>query len=75
MATLAANAAYPLWSTAGGDVPFGIGVNGEQMTVTAVSGSSSPQDFTVTRSVNGVTLAHQAGEAITLFTPPIVALT
>jgi hypothetical protein len=65
------NAASPLWSTSGGDVPFDILIAGERMTVTAISGSSSPQTFTVTRAVNGVVKAQAAGAPITLFYPPI----
>jgi hypothetical protein len=64
----------PLWTTASGDVPFDIAVGGERMTVTAVSGTSSPQTFTVTRHVNGVTKAHTAGEDVRLWFPPIYAM-
>ena len=68
------NAASPLWSTAGADVPFDINVAGERITVTAVSGSSSPQTFTVTRAVNGVSKAQTAGADVRLWFPPILAL-
>lgn len=34
----------------------------------------SPQAFTVTRSVNGITKSHDAGSAVTLTSPAIVAL-
>ena len=61
-----------LWTLT--DVPFDILVGGERMTVTAVTGSSSPQTMTVTRGVNGVTLAITAGTPISLFYPPVVAL-
>jgi hypothetical protein len=47
------------------DVPFDIEVGGEQIRVTAVSGASSPQTFTVTRSVNGVTKSHSSGATVT----------
>lgn len=63
-----------LWTTASGDWPFDIRIGGERMTVTAVSGSSSPQTFTVTRSVNGVAKAHTHGDQINLFTPVYYAL-
>jgi hypothetical protein len=46
--------------------PFGITIAGEDMTVTEIDGTSSPQTFTVTRSVNGVQKAHNAGEAVSL---------
>lgn len=57
----------PLWTHADGDYDLLIG--GEVVTVTAVSGTSSPQTFTVTRSVNGVVKAHTAGEKIELYQP------
>jgi hypothetical protein len=37
------------------------------MTVTAVSGSTSPQTFTVTRSVNSIVKGQTAGAAIDVF--------
>ena len=42
--------------------------------MTAVAGASSPQTFTVTRSVNGVVKAHNSGAAVALFTPPVAAM-
>jgi hypothetical protein len=36
------------------------------MTVTNISGLSSPQTFTVTRSTNGVVKAQAAGAAVVL---------
>jgi hypothetical protein len=54
-----------LWTTT--NVPFDINVTGERMTVTAVSGSTSPQTFTVTRSVNSIVKAQTAGAAIDVF--------
>lgn len=56
-----------LWGHADGN--FDIMVGGERMTVTAVSGTTSPQTFTVTRSVNGVVKAQTAGTVIALFDP------
>lgn len=66
--------AGPLWSTSGGDYPLSIMIGGEEMTVIAVSGASSPQTFTVTRSVNGVVKTHLTGAAVTLKRPAILAL-
>lgn len=63
-----------LWTTTAGDFPFDIMMGGEQMTVTNVTGSSSPQTFTVTRSINGVVKAHTAGESINVYDYAIVAL-
>lgn len=54
------------------EFPFDIDVGGEQMTVTAITGTSSPQTFTVTRSVNGVVKAHSAGESVHLADPVFV---
>lgn len=58
----------PLWTTAAGDLPFDLYVRGERMTVTAISGSSSPQTFTVTRDVNGINLAHPNDTPVRLWT-------
>ncbi|MFI2437398.1 hypothetical protein [Streptomyces sp. NPDC018693] len=57
-----------------GHFPFDILVGGERMTVTDISGTTSPQTFTVTRSVNGAVLAHSAGDEVTLFQPTRVPL-
>lgn len=51
-----------LWKT--GSVSIPITVAGEAMTVTNVSGASSPQTFTVTRSVNGVVKAQSSGAQV-----------
>lgn len=63
-----------LWTTSAGDFPFDIMVSGERMTVTNITGSSSPQTFTVTRSVNGVSKSQAAAAQVSLFFPPIYAL-
>lgn len=44
-------------------------LNGEQVTVTNVTGTSSPQTFTVVRSVNGVVKTHTSGAPIEVMTP------
>ena len=64
----------PLWTTAGGDFPFNIAIEGEEITVTNITGSSSPQTFTVTRSVNGVVKSHPANAAVTLTPVPVLSL-
>ena len=64
-----------LWSPNSSDWPFDIAVGGERMTVTAVSGTTSPQSLTVTRSVNGVVKAQAAGTDVRLWFPPILSLT
>lgn len=59
-----------LWTTDAAAFPLDIVMDGERMTVGAISGASSPQTFSsVTRAVNGVTKAHSAGAAVSLFTP------
>src|SRR5262249_39669153 len=64
----------PLWTTSAGDFPFDVNVGGERITVTNITGSSSPQAFTITRSVNGVVKAHTAGDDVRLQPAPVLAL-
>ncbi|WP_051820648.1 hypothetical protein [Streptomyces flavochromogenes] len=63
-----------VWSTAAGDRPFDIAIGGERMTVTNVTGATSPQTFTVTRSVNGVIKSHSAAAPVRLFRPLAIPL-
>jgi len=63
-----------LWSTDGDATPFDIQVGGERMTVTNITSSTSPQTFTVVRSVNGVVKAHAAGTDVRLFNSPTWSL-
>lgn len=63
-----------LWSTTASDYPINIVVGGEVMTLTAVSGASSPQTFTVTRSVNGIVKAQLATSPVHPERPARVAL-
>lgn len=64
----------PLWTTSAGDFPFDAVVAGERVTVTNISGASSPQTFTVTRSVNGVSKTLPVGSDVRLYQPLILAL-
>jgi hypothetical protein len=65
----------PLWTTAAADFPLVVEVGGAQLTVTAISGSSSPQTFTVsTTVVNGVSKTIPTGTAVRLADPTIYAL-
>jgi hypothetical protein len=50
-------------------LPFDIKVGGERMTVTVVTGTTSPQTFTVTRSVNGIIKSHLINTSVDLFMP------
>lgn len=63
-----------LWTTDSADWPFDVMIAGERMTVTNVAGSSSPQTFTVTRSINGVVKSHVANEGVRLFRPCYIGL-
>jgi hypothetical protein len=62
-----------LWTTSR-DLPLDIEIGGEQMTVTAISGATSPQTFTVTRSVNGVAKAHSSGAVVDLWRSGVIRL-
>ena len=75
MSAATTNPLSPLWTTSSADWPFSVIMDGEEITVTGVSGTSSPQTLTITRSVNGVVKAHLAGVAIELYPPPILAMT
>ncbi|MEU3161963.1 hypothetical protein ACPCAJ_21000 [Streptomyces griseoincarnatus] len=69
--------AGPAWittATHASDFPFDVVVGGELMTVTGISGASSPQTFTVTRSVNGIVKEHAAGASVRVHQPFVFAL-
>lgn len=55
-----------LFTTTAGDFPFDVTVGAERMTATTISGGSSPQSFTVTRSSP---ISHTAGEAVQVADP------
>ncbi len=74
VATTGAGTGSPLWTTTAGDFPFDINIGGERMTVTNITGSSSPQTFTVTRSVNGVVKSQSAGADVRLWQPMYLSL-
>lgn len=67
-----ATASGPLWTHVDGD--YDVVIAGERMTVTNVTGSSSPQTFTVIRSVNGVVKSQSAGAKVELFAPTYYSL-
>jgi hypothetical protein len=52
------------WTTDPAQMPIPIVIAGELINVTAVSGTGSPQTFTVTRSVNGVVKPQLAGASV-----------
>ena len=57
------SATYP------GDFPMDIVIGGEVMSLTAVTGTSSPQTGTVTRSINGIVKSHSSGALVRLARP------
>lgn len=57
----------PLWTTTADDLPLDIEVGGIKVTVTAISGGSSPQTFTVTGAT--VTKALPSGATVALWHP------
>lgn len=77
--SVTSTAAGGRWNTTG---PFPIkimvapvkGMIGEEMNVTAISGTGLTQTFTVTRGVNGFTVAWTAGSAVFLSKRPTLAL-
>lgn len=73
ISTTGATGGSPLWTTNSADCPFDIAASGERITVTAITGSSSPQTFTVTRSVNGVVKPQIAGTDVRLWQPMILS--
>lgn len=67
-------AGSPLWTTARADFPLDIRMDGEQITISGISGASSPQTFTASaRSVNGVVASHPVGTAVSLWQPLTLA--
>jgi hypothetical protein len=66
--------AGPRWTTDPTEFPFDVLLGGEVVTVTAISGTTTSQTMTVTRSVNGISTSHDAGTAVALAQPAIVAL-
>lgn len=56
------------------EFPFDVLVGGEQVTVTAITGTTSPQTATVTRSVNGVVKAHSTGAPVHVARPVALGL-
>ena len=69
-------AGYPLWTTDPADFPLDVMISGQRVRVTAISGTTTPQMFTVgTWAVNGVVKDLAAGDAVIVADNPAVALT
>jgi hypothetical protein len=65
----------PLWTVDDDEFPFDIEAGGVRLTVTDISGASSPQTFTITQApVNGVEKTIPAGTAVSLWTKARYAL-
>lgn len=59
-----------LWTTTGAHFPLDVMIGGERIRLSAISGASSPQTFTVSqRSVNGVVKAHTAATSVHVANP------
>jgi hypothetical protein len=67
--TVSSESGHWLWTTDATDFPFDIKIGGEVMTVTNITGTTSPQTFTVTRSINGVVKEHDTGDTVELARP------
>ncbi|MFE9765124.1 hypothetical protein ACFYPC_11415 [Streptomyces sp. NPDC005808] len=77
VATAAGNTVWVDSTGYAAEFPFDVrvgGVSGEVVRVTAVSGTSSPQTFTVVRGVNGVRIAHDPAEDVRLAHPVYIPL-
>jgi hypothetical protein len=76
--TVATTSGSPVWvdsATYADDFPLHIIVSGVVLNVTAISGTTSPQTFTVDATpVNGVTKTIPSGSAVQVAHPAIVAL-
>lgn len=64
-----ATAGAALWTTAGGDFPLDIMIAGQRLTLSGISGASSPQTFTVSARPTGVDKAQVAGAKVSLADP------
>ncbi|MEV7491408.1 carbohydrate binding domain-containing protein [Streptomyces anulatus] len=58
----------------GDQFPFSVTLGGEEVTVLGISGTSSPQTFTVARSANGITKPHATATPLSLTHPMRAAL-
>lgn len=73
--SLASTTANGPWTTAAADFPLDIRVGGERITLSAITGASSPQTATISaRGVNGVQRAWPAGTEVDVWQPGITAL-
>lgn len=72
--SVATPAGKPLWQTGSGrSIPVLLSGT-EEVTVTNITGASSPQTFTIARAVNGVSSTHLSGATVELARPRRLAL-
>lgn len=67
----------PIWTISADDFPFDVVVGGQRVSISGISGGSSPQTFTVQSAATGgkqVRYAIAAGSAVTVQQPIILAL-
>lgn len=64
----------PVWTQDPVHMPFQARLGGEVVSVTSVTGTTSPQTWTVVRSVNGIVKPQTAGTPVSLTEPAIRAL-
>lgn len=71
-----ATASGPLWSTAADDYPDDFVVGGQRVTVSAVTGSSSPQTFTVSTASTAYKIGYPilSGAQVTVYQPIILTM-
>lgn len=62
----------PVWTTRADDFPLSVSVGGIRVTVTNITGSSSPQVFTIDPAT--VTKGLPAGLAVSMWVPPVLAI-
>lgn len=72
--SVATDTGQALWTTDSSAFPFDVNIGGERITVTNITGASSPQTFTVTRSINAVVKAQSSGSDVRLWDTPRWAL-
>lgn len=61
-----------VWRTGAG-LNHDLDIGGERVTVTAISSATTPQTFTIVRSVNGVSTNHAGGTSVQLWSIPVYA--
>jgi hypothetical protein len=72
--SVATTAGNVLWTTDSNAFPLDANMAGERVRVTNITGATSPQTFTVVRSINGVVKALAVGDDVRLFDTPYWAL-